>query len=431
MARSLDFKLLPREILSVVLWLAAIVVAAEAGAVAAQDVTVSKISEWNEGRTGALAIEGTLLLAGVDSAVAVLDVSDPALPVVLGRVNVGFRPRDVVLEGSYAFVVDHRAWFHVVDVSDPAQPVVVSSTATTSPSSPAMGHRVRIQNEVAYVASNAGFGCVCAFDVSVPAEPRSLGKIANYANDLVIVDTQFYFFTSGAGTYMYEIQSLEPLDRNYRGISANDAVHRAELLGSHVVQVGGDFHVADLSRPFEPQEVARISGMAGQGLALKDDFAYVAGNSGLHVVDVLNPEIPELLASYPTRQWLEDVVVEGDLVFVAAGEDGVLTFEVDAQRTSLSVDRRFASDVAIALEATYPNPAAADVSIRYRIAQAGEVRLLAYDVLGREVGVLVEDHRAAGSHEIVWRGDGLPAGIYLLRIEANGSASTQTVTLLR
>lgn len=90
---------------------------------------------------------------------------------------------------------------------------------------------------------------------------------------------------------------------------------------------------------------------------------------------------------------------------------------------------------AFALEAAYPNPFRAGtgaVTVQFRLAEAVPVRLVAYDVLGREVAVLVAADQAPGTYEVVWpEAAALPSGTYTLRLEAGSFVQTQRITLLR
>ena len=49
--------------------------------------------------------------------------------------------------------------------------------------------------------------------------------------------------------------------------------------------------------------------------------------------------------------------------------------------------------------------------------QAGSVRLVVYDALGRPVRVLVDGVQAAGEHEAVFEAGTLPSGAYRYRLE--------------
>jgi hypothetical protein len=83
-----------------------------------------------------------------------------------------------------------------------------------------------------------------------------------------------------------------------------------------------------------------------------------------------------------------------------------------------------------------PNPFNASTEIRYRLAGNGPVSLRIFNTLGQEVRRLVEGDQAAGDHAVVWNGRDdagreLASGIYLCRLQAEGSARTVKMVLLR
>ncbi len=60
----------------------------------------------------------------------------------------------------------------------------------------------------------------------------------------------------------------------------------------------------------------------------------------------------------------------------------------------------------------YPNPFNASTVIRYHLPAAGIVRLVVYDLLGREVAVLVNHWKEGGTHEVRFDGEGVGGGAY-------------------
>jgi len=70
-----------------------------------------------------------------------------------------------------------------------------------------------------------------------------------------------------------------------------------------------------------------------------------------------------------------------------------------------------------ALEQNYPNPFNPTTVVSYRLPVAGNVRLVVYDLLGREVSVLENERRDAGVHEVKFDGAGLASGVYFYRLQ--------------
>ena len=84
-----------------------------------------------------------------------------------------------------------------------------------------------------------------------------------------------------------------------------------------------------------------------------------------------------------------------------------------------------------ALSAVFPNPTPARATVRYTLAASSDVRLEAYDVLGRRVAVLTDGPQAAGAHEATLDASALPAGVYVLRLSAGTQMATARVTIAR
>jgi hypothetical protein len=103
-----------------------------------------------------------------------------------------------------------------------------------------------------------------------------------------------------------------------------------------------------------------------------------------------------------------------------------------SSRTSVGVDEEsIAPPVNTTLHPNYPNPFNPTTTIGFDLAAAGPVRLTVYDMLGRRVAVLVDDVRRTGQYEVVWEASSVPSGLYMIRLEHNGTAQTRAATLLK
>jgi hypothetical protein len=86
---------------------------------------------------------------------------------------------------------------------------------------------------------------------------------------------------------------------------------------------------------------------------------------------------------------------------------------------------------AVALEAAYPNPFNPQTEIGFALPEASEVRLVVYDLLGREVARLVDGSVAAGRHGVRFEAGHLPSGTYLYRLEAGAFVQVRRMVLLK
>ena len=79
----------------------------------------------------------------------------------------------------------------------------------------------------------------------------------------------------------------------------------------------------------------------------------------------------------------------------------------------------------------YPNPFNPSTIIRYTIPENGHTSLKVFDLLGREVAILVNEFKVAGTYEARFDASSLPSGVYVYRLVTAGKSLVQKMTLLR
>jgi len=94
---------------------------------------------------------------------------------------------------------------------------------------------------------------------------------------------------------------------------------------------------------------------------------------------------------------------------------------------------------AFSLSQNYPNPFNPTTVISYQLPVDSWTTLGVYDLLGREVSVLVDNEVRAGSHGLQWdarqtnggQASGLPSGVYFYRLTAKGFVETKKLVLMK
>jgi hypothetical protein len=84
-----------------------------------------------------------------------------------------------------------------------------------------------------------------------------------------------------------------------------------------------------------------------------------------------------------------------------------------------------------ALFQNYPDPFNPSTNIRYALKQAGHVSLKVFDQLGKEVAVLTDEQKPAGTYEVLFDGSQLPSGSYLCQLQTGGFKATQKMMLMK
>jgi hypothetical protein len=85
--------------------------------------------------------------------------------------------------------------------------------------------------------------------------------------------------------------------------------------------------------------------------------------------------------------------------------------------------------LAFSLEQNYPNPFNPETNIEFSIVNNGFTTLKVYDILGREVKVLVNEFLDKGNYKIMFDGSDLSSGIYIYSLN-NGSEVIRKKMLL-
>jgi hypothetical protein len=79
----------------------------------------------------------------------------------------------------------------------------------------------------------------------------------------------------------------------------------------------------------------------------------------------------------------------------------------------------------------YPNPFNPGTMIKFDIPKSALVKLTIYDVLGKEVAVLVNENLTAGSYSAELNASNLPSGVYFYKLSAGDYTATKKMVLIK
>ena len=83
------------------------------------------------------------------------------------------------------------------------------------------------------------------------------------------------------------------------------------------------------------------------------------------------------------------------------------------------------------LKQNHPNPLNPTTNIEYTIPSESFVELKVYDILGKEVAVLVNEQQQAGVYRAEFTANNLPSGMYFARLTANEFTQVVKMILLK
>jgi hypothetical protein len=87
--------------------------------------------------------------------------------------------------------------------------------------------------------------------------------------------------------------------------------------------------------------------------------------------------------------------------------------------------------VKFTLYQNYPNPFNPTTNIRWSIPESGKVKIIIYNLLGKEIATPVNEKLNAGTYEFVWDASEYSSGIYIYRIITDNFADTKKMVLVK
>ena len=304
--------------------------------------------------------------------------------------------------------------------------------------------------------------------------------------DLAVLNNYIYLFDGVGKVFPVRYQggvweSLEPQSGLGGALSSfkGSVVLDIDGDGNDEIVVGGWFggakvhvlrQVADTLQSFEIADLSSLGGWRLNGAAFGDlddngnvDFVFGSRHDALNSVnnplfrvsylggDITSP------ASYASSM-IDSLLLQtgGDLdVVVIANIDGDAADEVlytqgytrgnpnDTIANIVILDLNWTPPVSVErensgipsnfyVEQNYPNPFNPSTVIKFGITEATNVDLRVFDVLGREVAVLVNNQNLeAGSYNANFNAEGLASGIYIYRITAGNNTTSMKMQLLK
>ncbi|MBP9095496.1 MAG: T9SS type A sorting domain-containing protein, partial [Ignavibacteria bacterium] len=79
----------------------------------------------------------------------------------------------------------------------------------------------------------------------------------------------------------------------------------------------------------------------------------------------------------------------------------------------------------------YPNPFNPSTNIKFDLVRNGNVKLKVYNEIGKEVAVLLDAVRNAGSYEVKFDAANLGSGVYFYKLETDNSSVTKKMLLVK
>jgi hypothetical protein len=266
----------------------------------------------------ALAISGNFLYsASGGDGVAVIDISNPAAPVMAGRTLAGIlNLQNIAVAGTRVFAEEPPNRIHIVDASTATAPHEVAAMTEPAQAMAAAGDRLFVSGP-----TFTAFG-----DISDNGSPLRVFNLANAATPTLTAEVDDAngalagVATNGSLAYVSDPPFFRVLDvsttqtpREIASLRIDGFQPHVKSMGTQVILYGtGDVQLIDLSDPYHPKAVKTFHSL-GRTPSSADFVAtgILEGNSftGLHLVDFVNYPQPGIVNSFKIHPI--DIVADG------------------------------------------------------------------------------------------------------------------------
>jgi hypothetical protein len=162
-----------------------------------------------------------------------------------------------------------------------------------------------------------------------------------------------------------------------------------------------------------------VAGFAFANETGQYEIAGVAPGSYMVAADLIGYDSYDTKSASPTYNSSTGAPVS------ASSIDLNLSVTTDVAESSIEQPQSFA------LSQNYPNPFNPSTAISYQLASTSNVDLRVYDMLGREVAVLVTGVQNPGSYSVRFDATSLATGVYMYRLSAGAMTATMKMLLVK
>ena len=264
----------------------------------------------------------------------IINVSDPTHPYILGSYYESGMPYAVDVVGNIAFLANINVGLEVINISDPTNPVKIDQYIGSG-----AAFDVQVIGEIAYIVDWSR-GLVL-LDISDPSDVSEISRYSiSGACPHVHVDNGIAYIidhhSSYSGIRLINVNNPQsPSQVGYYAPSGidfwNPFVHENTIYVANHGSNGGELHILNASIYSQISSLGVFDDGGAIGAAFTNSsIVYLADyQNGLIIVDLMDPSSPRVIGRHFDGGHAYDVVVVGDIAYVADREDGLEIIKIN------------------------------------------------------------------------------------------------------
>ncbi|MBT3252531.1 MAG: T9SS type A sorting domain-containing protein, partial [Candidatus Marinimicrobia bacterium] len=254
----------------------------------------------------------------------VIDITDPAVPVLVAQIDFPGQCWDISVSGDYAYLGNDVEGLRIIDISNPLAPTHIS---TFVPVETAAFEYTQVIDTIAYAASKSG---LYILNVSDPSTPVQLGysPAENGSWSVAVVDTIAFLPEFGSGIRLVNVADpTNPIELGY--FPTPDQAYWVEVVDTlaYVAERWSGIQILDISDLTAPDSVGMFPVEYADGMHIQGDSLYLASSSwGLKQIDISDGLNPVLLNENPGGGYARDIYTTSTHTYVTLRGLGVGVF---------------------------------------------------------------------------------------------------------
>lgn len=170
---------------------------------------------------------------------------------------------------------------------------------------------------------------------------------------------------------------------------------------------------------------------------VNNNTGFIVGSASVSTTDVAlllkttNNGLNWLRQNLIANQYLNDICFVNNLTGFIAGQDGLILKTttggefIGINLISNEIPKNYY------LQQNYPNPFNPVTSIKFDIPKRSNVKISIFDILGKEISVLVNEELYPGTFEVNWDASNFPSGVYFYKLLTDEFSETKKMVLLK
>ncbi len=399
-------------------------------------------------------------LMGAVSGTSIVEITDPD-----SAREVAFIPgpvsswREIKTHSHYAYVVSEGGGgTQIIDLSmlPDTTRLVQGFIHAAGGKNTSRVHSISIHDGFMYLNGSATWspGGVLIFSLGNPEQPSYVGEFSpEYIHDsFVRHDTLFASdIYSPGGLYIVDISNKalpsQIVEITYPGAGTHNAWATED--GRYVLTTDEIGSTPKTLKVWDIQNLPIYGKVADftvdptatvHNVHIKGRYAYVAWYAaGVHVVDISNPLQPVHAGGYDTFTGTPTSPYNGcwgvfpyyqSNKFIACDRyTGLYIFALDTTTSSVAPPTMLPDG--FVLHQNYPNPFNPVTTIEFQVESSRGVDLRVYDLLGREVAMLMDSEVEAGVHRVSFDATARSSGVYYYRLRVGTVVQQRAMLYLR